>query len=152
MPSSINTTFFNKAKTKMGVKPQGIPPIYAPELVADAICYAAEHPARDLIVGDAGKQIVALQRLSPRLLDRLLAPTVAVKTQQSPEPKAPSDPNNLFAPTTGQERVEGDFFSVPFSVTDWLDQHPAVRRGAFIGGALGAVALATARNRRKQAA
>ena len=44
MPSSINTPFFNKARTKLGVKPQGMPPIYQPSIVTDAILYAAEHP------------------------------------------------------------------------------------------------------------
>ncbi len=153
MPSSINTTFFNKAKTKMGVKPMGMPPIYEPHLVAEAICYAAEHPVRDLIVGDAGKQIVALQRLSPRLMDRLMVPA-AVKAQQTDEPKSADAPNNLFTPITGYERVEGDFGnqSLPFSITDWLDRHPAVRRSALLGGALGVVALATARNTRRDRA
>ena len=47
----------------------GMPPIYQPNVVADAILYAAEHPVRDIVVGGAGKALVAMQRLSPRLLD-----------------------------------------------------------------------------------
>src|SRR4028118_552758 len=54
-PAVINTPFYNNGRTKLGVKPTGIPPYYQPSLVADAILYVAEHPTRDFIVGDVGK-------------------------------------------------------------------------------------------------
>jgi NAD(P)-dependent dehydrogenase (short-subunit alcohol dehydrogenase family) len=54
-PAVINTPFYNKVQTKLGVKPTGIPPYYEPSLVADAILYVAEHPTRDFIVGDVGQ-------------------------------------------------------------------------------------------------
>lgn len=69
MPASINTPLFNKARTKLGVKPQGVPPIYQPSLVADAILKVAEHPKRDVVVGGAGKIILLAQRISPSLVD-----------------------------------------------------------------------------------
>ena len=37
MPASINTPLFKKAKTKMGVKPKPVPPIYDAETVAHVI-------------------------------------------------------------------------------------------------------------------
>ena len=49
LPGTINTPFFDKGRTKIGVKPVGIPPIYEPETVANVIVYAAENPARDLV-------------------------------------------------------------------------------------------------------
>lgn len=63
-PSVINTPFYNNGRTKLGVKPTGIPPYYQPSLVADAILYTAEHPVRDFIVGDVGRVLDVLQRLS----------------------------------------------------------------------------------------
>src|SRR5215211_3855330 len=48
MPGTINTPFFDKGRTKLGVKPVGVPPIYEPETVANMILYAAENPVRDL--------------------------------------------------------------------------------------------------------
>jgi NAD(P)-dependent dehydrogenase (short-subunit alcohol dehydrogenase family) len=142
LPSAINTTFFNKARTKMGVKPMGMPPIYQPNTVADAILYAAEHPVRDIVVGGAGKAIVAMQRLSPRLLDWGMLP-IGVKAQQTDEPKSAAAPNNLFRPIEQYSRVKGDFGtqSMPFSVSDWLDFHPVARRVAFVGTAAGIIAV-----------
>ncbi|MDF5715871.1 MAG: hypothetical protein PUP93_18805 [Rhizonema sp. NSF051] len=69
MPAGINTPLFNKARTKLGVKPMPTPPIYDPSLVALAIVEAAEHPKREVIVGDAGKLILLAQRISPELVD-----------------------------------------------------------------------------------
>ncbi|MDQ4127051.1 MAG: SDR family oxidoreductase, partial [Actinomycetota bacterium] len=69
MPGTINTPFFDKGRTKLGVKPVGIPPIYEPGTVADIILYAAENPARDLVSGGAAQALILNQRLSPRMLD-----------------------------------------------------------------------------------
>lgn len=109
MPSSINTPLFNKALTRLGVKPRGIPPMYQPDLVAEAILHAAEHPSRDLVVGGAGMALLLLQRLSPRLVDSLLV-RIGFRGQRTREPKPADAPNNLFQPLPGfYEKVEGDF-------------------------------------------
>lgn len=55
MPAPINTPLFDKARTKLGVKPVAPPSIYQPRIVADAILRTSEHPARDLVVGGAAK-------------------------------------------------------------------------------------------------
>ena len=46
--------FFEKAKTYLGVEPQPVPPVYAPEVVSDVILHAAERPLRELIAGGSG--------------------------------------------------------------------------------------------------
>ena len=53
MPGTINTPFFDKGRTKLGVRLVGIPPIYEPETVANIMLYAAENPARHLVSGGA---------------------------------------------------------------------------------------------------
>ena len=73
MPASINTPLFNKSRTKIGVKPQGLPPIYQPDIVVDAILYGACHPTRDIIAGGAGRAMSLIQRLSPQLMAYLTA-------------------------------------------------------------------------------
>jgi len=108
MPASINTPLFSKARTKLGVKPQGIPPIYQPHLVAEAIVKVAEHPKRDVVVGDAGKMILLAQRISPSLVDAYMVRT-AFKGQRTNEPKSADAPDNLFEPLPGYNSIEGDF-------------------------------------------
>ncbi len=141
-PSVINTPYYNKVQTKLGVKPTGIPPYYQASLVTEAILYVAEHPTRDFIVGDVGKVLDLLQRLSPELVDTLLL-LVGFQGQRTNEPKSEDAPNNVFEPIQGYDRVEGDFGElVILSITDWLDKNPPLKWGALAATALGGVALA----------
>src|SRR5215204_5056430 len=43
MPATINTPLFDKARTKLGVKPVAPPPIYQPGIVSEAILHATEN-------------------------------------------------------------------------------------------------------------
>ncbi len=149
MPSSINTPFFNKAGTKLGVQPRPLPPMYQPQLVADAILYAAEHPTRDLVVGGAGKAGIELRRMSPRLMDAFLRLT-AFTLQRTDAPKSEDAPNNLFQPVAGYDQVEGDFGKEAraWSVYTWLELHPHVRR-LVTSTALSAIMVVAARVFRK---
>lgn len=141
LPATINTPFYNKVGTKLGVKPTGVPPYYQPSLVADAILYAAEHPTRDFVVGDAGKILDFIQRISPPLADSLLL-AIAFQGQRTNEPKSEDAPNNVFEPITGYDKVEGDFrqLSIP-SFLESLDMNPLLKWGALAFAALGIAAL-----------
>lgn len=134
-PAVINTPFWNNARTKLGVKPAGIPPYYDPKLVADAIIYVAEHPTRDFLVGDTAKVLDALQRLSPELVDSLLL-LIGFRLQRSSEPKSEDASNNFYEPVPTDTRVDGDFsHQVIPSISDWLDKNPPLKWGAIAGTA-----------------
>jgi NAD(P)-dependent dehydrogenase (short-subunit alcohol dehydrogenase family) len=140
-PAVINTPFWNNAKTKLGVKPAGIPPYYDPQLVADAILYVAEHPTRDFLVGDAAKTLDLLQRISPALVDSLLL-QIGFRLQRSSQPKSEDAPSNFYEPVEQEQRISGDFNNqvIP-SITDWLDKNPLLQWGAIAGAvALGFIA------------
>ncbi len=141
MPAAINTPFFDRARTKLGVKPRGFPPLYAPRVVADAILYAAEKAPRDLVAGGAAKGLLWGQRLSPRLMDALML-RGGFASQETDEPKPEDAPDGLFSPVGGLDRVEGDFdgTTLPASLLTWLDTHPAVKKGLLASAALGAAA------------
>ncbi|MBW4672098.1 MAG: SDR family oxidoreductase [Cyanomargarita calcarea GSE-NOS-MK-12-04C] len=143
LPSVINTPFYNNVRTKLGVKPTGIPPYYQPSIVADAILYAAEHPTRDFIAGDVGRVLDVLQRLSPELLDTILA-AIGIPGQRTNELKSEDAPDNLYAPVPEHDKIEGDFskLTVP-TFLDWFDRNPPAKWGAvalaagiaaFVGG------------------
>ena len=147
LPGSINTPLFDKARTKLGVKPMPPLPLYQPNTVADLILYAAEHPRREYIAGGGGQVMLLTQRLSPRLMD-VFTRRFGFQLQRTDESKPGDAPNNLFAPIQGYDRVEGDFSTIatPRSLYNWLETHPAIRRGALAGAALGAVAGLAARS------
>ncbi|MDQ4122137.1 MAG: SDR family oxidoreductase [Acidobacteriota bacterium] len=141
MPASINTPFFSQSRTKMGVKPQGLPPFYQPSLVAEAILYAAENPVRDLIVGGAGKMMITSQLNSPALTDYTLS-KIGFSWQQTNEPKSQNSPDNLFRAMEEENRVEGDFSdrAKNKSLYTWMQTRP-VASALLLAGAIGGAAL-----------
>ena len=147
MPASINTPFFNKARTKMGVKPMGIPPIYQPDAVADAILYAAENAVPEIIVGGAGKGLILGEKFAPRLVDALLS-RIGFEGQRTDERKPEDAPDNLYQSLEGADssRIEGDFSdrALKGSAYTWLETHPGVKRATALG-AVGMLAVLAAR-------
>jgi NAD(P)-dependent dehydrogenase (short-subunit alcohol dehydrogenase family) len=141
LPGTMNTPLFDKARTKLGVKPVGLPPIYEPGVVTDVILYAAEHPARDLVAGGAAQAMILNQRLSPRLVDAILATRVGFEPQKTEEPKSEDAPDNLLGPLEGHDTAKDGFRALPRSRFNWLEMHPAAKRTAAAGAALGALAL-----------
>jgi NAD(P)-dependent dehydrogenase (short-subunit alcohol dehydrogenase family) len=95
-PASIDTPFFDKARTYLGVEPQPVPPVYAPEVVADVILECAQRPVRDVITGGMGK-VLSLANLAPRLADRYMERT-AFTSQKTDQPLAAGRRDNLYAP------------------------------------------------------
>lgn len=141
MPAVINTPFYDKTRSKLGVKPTGLPPYYQPELVAEAILHVAEHPTRDYIVGDVGKITDLLQRISPALLDSILL-AIAFKGQKTNQPRSADAPDNLYEAIPGYDQVRGDFdqLAIP-SLTDAIDRNPPLKWGALAIAALGIASL-----------
>ena len=144
LPSSINTPLFGLARSKLGVQPMPVPPVYEPRVVASAIVHAAEHGGREIVAGGWGKLLILAQRLSPSLLDRyMLQGGRALKQQKSDRPDDRRD--NLFEPSTGPGSTTGQFGegSKSSSVyTSLLELHPNAKRvvvGTALVSALAAV-------------
>lgn len=94
-PTSIDTPFFDKARTLLEVEPQPVPPVYAPEVAAQAILECAQKPTREIHVGGAGRALSAAEVIAPRLTDRVLERN-GFESQKSDVPAKGED--NLFAP------------------------------------------------------
>jgi len=139
MPSSINTPLFKHARSKVGVKPMPIPPVYEPRVVAEAIAQVAEKPVRQVVVGGAGKAMVTGQRLSPTLLDRYMTWKRQMITQQLTE--EPDDGvDNFDGPVPGRGSAEGDFGQKSKTTslyTRYLEMSPNRKRVALLFAALG---------------
>lgn len=95
-PASIDTPFFEKARTYLGVEPQPVPPVYAPEVVASVILHAAQHPIRELIAGGAGAKLSAA-RFAPRLADKYME-RWAFDSQKTEITTVPGRRDNLYNP------------------------------------------------------
>jgi hypothetical protein len=147
MPSFIDTPLFLNSRSRLGVQPRPVPPVYAPEAVAESVLFAAEHPRRDIIVGGQGALVGLLQRISPPLLDKpMVAGGLMFKTQKTGNPDNGYD--NLFAPAPGTGSVTGDWTdeSLPYSwYTRHLEHHP--HRKLVLLGAPGAAACLLLRPR-----
>jgi hypothetical protein len=108
LPAAIDTPFFEHARSKLGAMPKPPPPVYAPELVADAILYTIEHSRREVAVGDAAIGFVTGQRLSPALTDALLSiRRVGAETSKADRPDNGQD--NLDAPMDGPGQIHGRY-------------------------------------------
>ena len=100
-PASIDTPFFEKARTYLGVEPQPVPPVYSPEVVSEVILHAAQHPLRELIAGGSGAKLSAA-RFAPRLAD-LYMERWTFDSQGTDKP-ADGRADNLYDPVLGRRR------------------------------------------------
>jgi short-subunit dehydrogenase len=107
MPA-LNTPQFSWVKSRLSRKAQPVPPIYQPEVAAEAIYWAAHHQRRELLVGWSTVQAVWGNRFVPGLIDRYLART-GYDGQQYDGPEDPNRPNNLWSPVPGNQGAHGDF-------------------------------------------
>jgi NAD(P)-dependent dehydrogenase (short-subunit alcohol dehydrogenase family) len=140
-PGSIDTPLFDKARSYLGVEPQPVPPVHAPEIVAHAILHCAQQPVRDLITSGMGKVLSLSSRL-PRITDRYMERSTF--DAQQTDRVMPDRPDNLFAPVAydGGERGAGwTGRTKGTSLYMTAALHPAMATAALLGvGVLGALA------------
>jgi hypothetical protein len=137
---AVNTPQFGWVKSRLPNKAQPVPPIFTPELIADAIHWAAHNRRRELWIGMPVVKAIIGDRLAPGLLDRYLA-SAGYEGQQTDEPEDPNRPHNLWEPVPGDHGAEGAFGDRATGYTPqlWAAQH----RGLVAGTLLAAgVALA----------
>ena len=105
MPA-LNTPQFGWVKSRLPHKAQPVPPIYQPEIAAEAIYGAAHHKRREVHVGWSTQQAIWGNKFAPALLDHYLGRT-GYKGQQTDEPADPHRPNNLWEPVDGDGADRG---------------------------------------------
>ena len=126
-PATINTPLFTNSRSKLDVKPKGPPPTYQPNVVADCVVFAAEHPVRDLFAGGSGKMMALQQFSGPRQMDAYMA-KVAVRQERTRDPRPEGMTGNLYEPTS-DDRAQGDYSgrARSFSLYTFLQTHPKAR-------------------------
>lgn len=136
---AINTPQFEWNKSRLPRQPQPVPPIYQPEVAAEAIFYAAHHNRREIKVGSPTFKAIYGNRIAPAYADRKLAEE-GYDAQQTDAPVSPDRPNNLWEPVPGDHGAHGRFDrrAHDFSPLLWVDLHwPVIAAvSGFAGAAL----------------
>jgi hypothetical protein len=96
MPA-LNTPQFDWVRSRLPGHPQPVPPIFQPEVAAEAIVWAAHHDRDELWVGWPAVKAIIGNKVMPRVLDRYLART-GYDSQQTDEPVEPDRKDNVFEP------------------------------------------------------
>lgn len=137
MPA-LNTPQFGWVKSRLSRKAQPVPPIFQPEVAAEAIYFAAHNPRREFYVGLPSVKAIVANKMAPGLLDRYLART-GYDSQQYDGAEDPNRPDNLWAPVPGDHGAHGTFDA---RAHNWSPQLWTSEHRAWI--AVGVMALATA--------
>ncbi len=123
---AVNTPQFIWVKNRLPNKPQPVPPIYQPEVIADAVTYIADHYRRQLYVGMSTVIAIQANKFFPGLGDWYLGKT-GYKSQQTNEPANPFARNNLWAPVDNERDYEAhgtfDDRANNKSLQVWADTH-----------------------------
>jgi len=132
MPA-LNTPQFGWVKSRLPKKAQPVPPIYAPEVGAQAVVWAACHPhRREIYVGIPTVEAILGNKWFPGLLDHYLARS-GYDSQQTPEPEDPARPDNLWQPVPPPPHGRGAFTNRERRVSPqlWTSLHKGWIAGAF---------------------
>jgi NAD(P)-dependent dehydrogenase (short-subunit alcohol dehydrogenase family) len=141
---AVNTPQFDWTLSRLPMPAQPIPPIYQPEVAAEAIVHAAADPIRrEYWVGGSTVATLIANRIAPGLLDRYLARS-GYAAQQS-DRASTNDTGNLWQPADGPAGDHGahgafDHIAYPVSHQATLSRHRRVIAGA-LGGLIGGATL-----------
>jgi short-subunit dehydrogenase len=136
-PGSIDTPFFRHAKSVTGHEPAPPPPVYAPEMVAEAILHCAAHPERDIIVGSGARAMIGLAQTAPRVADKLFERTLFDAQQAG---RLERDPEGSLYEPSGPASVHGGYHGRRRSVYTTARLHPwaSLLTGVALGAGLAA--------------
>ncbi len=143
MPA-MNTPQFDWVKSRLRGRAEPVPPIFQPEVGADAVAYAVDNDCgRELMVGWPTLKAVYANKVVPGFIDEYLA-SHGYDSQQTSQPEDPDRPNNLWEPAPGDYAAHGRFDdrSRSQSAELWLrEKRPwlALAGAGLVGLALGSL-------------
>lgn len=140
-PTAIHTPFPEHAKNYMDFEPQLPAPVYAPELVAEAILHCAQNQVRDFFVGDMAAAHSAMATYAPRLTDKFMEMS-AESMQNSGKPSNPNRPDGLYETHSDlRERGTQDRYVLENSLYQRIKINPVLSGALAVGAGLGIAAL-----------
>ena len=106
---AVNTPQFEWCRTTLRQHPRPVPPIFQPEVPAEAIVWAAAHRRREISVGGSAVRAIVGTKVAPGLADRYLARTGYSAQQIAGDSIDPQRRDNLYAPVPDQAGTHGRF-------------------------------------------
>ncbi|MFE0824439.1 SDR family oxidoreductase [Streptomyces sp. NPDC058847] len=76
LPGAVDTPIYRHAANYIGRQIRPLPPVTSPDRVVTAVLRAADHPQREIVVGQTHRIGAWIHRLTPRFYDRLITPFV----------------------------------------------------------------------------
>jgi NAD(P)-dependent dehydrogenase (short-subunit alcohol dehydrogenase family) len=142
---AVNTPQFDWVRSRLPHRAQPVPPVFQPEVIAQAVVWAAEHEREEMYLGFPSVKAITANRLFPRLLDHYLG-RAGYASQQTAEPENPARSDNLWEPVEAEVGAHGRFDAIARtrSWQIWCSEH----RGT-MALAVGALALASLATRRR---
>src|SRR5690606_1367212 len=121
---AVNTPQFDWCENRMSRRAQPVPPIFQPEVAAEAIVWAARHKRRELYVGWPAVKTILGNKVAPSIGDRVAARR-GWEGQMTEEPEPEVRAGNLFLPVPGNFGAHGRFDAraKPSSIQLWLSTH-----------------------------
>ena len=119
---ALNTPQFDWSKSRMPHRAQPVPPIFQPELAAQAIVAMADRPRREIQVGFSTTKAILAEKLVPKVADWYLARRGYVM-QQTEELETRERPDNLWSPLSVDYGAHGRFDqrAKSFSLQLWVN-------------------------------
>jgi len=139
-PTAIHTPFPENAKNYLEYEPQLPPPVYAPELVAEAILYCAENRTPEFFVGEMAKIHSTMTKFAPRSSEKVNELMID-SFQNSGEPARANRPDGLYETNSNlRERGARDRWVVETSLYQKSQMHPVLTGALAVGAGLGLAA------------
>ncbi|HEV3469960.1 MAG TPA: SDR family oxidoreductase [Pyrinomonadaceae bacterium] len=140
-PATIDTPYVEHAKNLMERETALPPPVYAPEVVAEAILHCAEHPERDVFAGGSAKALSVMDKYMPRLGDKILETFFISAQQMDAPPRHPDDHGLYRASGELRERSGRPRYVSESSLYTKASLHPLVTGALVFGAGLALAAL-----------
>jgi NAD(P)-dependent dehydrogenase (short-subunit alcohol dehydrogenase family) len=121
---AMNTPQFSWVKSRMPRKPQPVPPIFQPEIGAEAVLFATRNDRREMYVGYPTVGAIVVDKIAPGFADWYLARN-GYDVQQTNESVERDRQYNLWEPVPGDHGAHGTFDdrATAFSPQLWISKN-----------------------------
>ncbi|TAK61625.1 SDR family oxidoreductase [Methylobacter sp.] len=144
-PTATHTPFPENAKNYLPYEPKLPSPVYAPELVAEAILHCAEHPKREFFIGEMAKINSSMAINMPRLYEKMNETTIDTKQNSGKKAEA-NRPDGLYQTNSKlHERGSEERFVLENSIYQQAKIHPVAAGALIVGGGAALLAALSAR-------